>query len=153
MSKQSLIAEITETVARFQDATDRVDAAAAAVLGLNRTDLVCLGVLARGGPLPAGQLAIEAGLSPAAMTAGIERLEKAGYAGRTRDGADRRRVLVTATPLAVRRLTEIYGPLEKLGSARLAKYTLAELETIRDFLGQGIELQSEQAERIQELSG
>ncbi|NIK55746.1 MarR family transcriptional regulator [Kribbella shirazensis] len=151
MSKQSLIAVITGTVARFQDATDRVDAAAAAVLGLNRTDLLCLGVLARGGPLPAGQLAVEAGLSPAAMTAGIERLEKAGYADRTRDSADRRRVLVTATPLAVRRLTELYAPLEKLGSAQLAKYSLAELETIRDFLDQGIELQDQQADRIRGL--
>ncbi|GAA1591964.1 MULTISPECIES: MarR family winged helix-turn-helix transcriptional regulator [Kribbella] len=152
MSKQSLIAEITGTIARSQDATDRVDAAAAGVLGLNRTDLLCLGVLVRGGPLTAGQLATEAGLSPAAMTAGIERLEKAGYAGRTRDEADRRRVLVAATPLAEQRVTEIYAPLEKLGSARLAKYTVAELETIRDFLGQGIELQNQQAERIRGLA-
>ncbi|MGZ0150111.1 MarR family winged helix-turn-helix transcriptional regulator [Kribbella sp. WER1] len=152
MSKQSLVAEIAGTIARFQDATDRVDAAAAGVLGVNRTDLLCLGLLVRGGPLTAGQLATEAGLSPAAMTAAIERMEQAGYAGRTRDEADRRRVLVAATPAAVRRLAEIYAPLEKLGSARLAKYSVAELETIRDFLGAGIELQDHQAERIRGLA-
>jgi DNA-binding MarR family transcriptional regulator len=152
VSKQTLIAEITERVAAFQDATDRVDAAAAAVLGLNRTDLLCLGVLVRRGPLTAGQLATEAGLSPAAMTAAIERLENAGYAGRTRDEADRRRVLVAATSRAEKRLFEIYGPMEKLGSGRLAKYSLAELATIRDFLSQGIELQHRQAERIRGLT-
>jgi DNA-binding MarR family transcriptional regulator len=148
VSKQSLIAEITEAVARFQDATDRVDAAAADVLGLNRTDLLCLGLLVRGGGMTAGRLATEAHLSPAAMTTAIERLEAAGYADRTRDEADRRRVLVAATDHAMERLQEIYGPLEQFGTARLAKYTRSELETIRDFLRQGIDLQDQQAERI-----
>jgi DNA-binding MarR family transcriptional regulator len=148
VSKQSLIAEITEAVVRFQDATDRVDAAAAEVLGVNRTDLHCIGLLLREGGMTAGRLAVEAGLSPAATTAAIERLESAGYAVRAKDEADRRRVLVTATPRAEERIELIYGPVRPAGVAVLSRYTRAELETIHRFLVQGEELQDQQAERI-----
>ncbi len=54
MSKQTLIAEITQAVVRFQNATDRVDAAAAEVLGVNRTDLLCIGFLLLDGGMTAG---------------------------------------------------------------------------------------------------
>ncbi|MGW1341751.1 MarR family transcriptional regulator [Kribbella sp. NPDC002412] len=148
MSKQNLIAEITEAVVRFQNATDRVDAAAAAALGVNRTDLLCIGLLLRSGGLTAGQLAVEAGLSPAATTAAIERLEGFGYAVRTKDEADRRRVLVAATPLVAGRVEKLYGPVRPAGTAVLSRYTRAELETIHRFLVQGEELQDRQAERI-----
>ncbi|MFI7059649.1 MarR family winged helix-turn-helix transcriptional regulator [Kribbella sp. NPDC050124] len=152
MSKQNLIGEIVEAVVRFQNATDRVDAAAAAVLGVNRTDLLCIGLLSISGGLTAGQLAVEAGLSPAATTAAIERLEKAGYAVRTKDDTDRRRVLVTATPLAEERVEKLYGPVRPAGTAALSRYTRAELETIHRFLVQGEELQNRQAERIRNQS-
>ena len=64
MSKQTLIAAITEAVVRFQNATDRVDAAAADVLGVNRTDLLCIGLLLRDGGMTAGLLAIAGGPEP-----------------------------------------------------------------------------------------
>jgi DNA-binding MarR family transcriptional regulator len=148
VSKQTLIAEITAAVVRFQNATDRVDAAAAEVLGVNRTDLLCIGLLLQTGGMTAGRLAVEAGLSPAATTAAIERLEKSGYAVRTKDDADRRRVLVTATPLAEERIETLYGPIRPAGTAQLSRYTRTELETIHRFLIQGEELQDQQAERI-----
>lgn len=148
MSKQNLIGEITEAVVRFQNATDRVDAAAAEVLGVNRTDLLCIGLLLIDGGMTAGKLAVEAALSPAATTAAIERLEKAGYAVRTKDEADRRRVLVTATPLAAERIEQLYGPVRPAGAALLAGYTRIELETIRRFLVQGEKFQDQHAERI-----
>jgi DNA-binding MarR family transcriptional regulator len=151
VSKQSLIEEITEAVVRFQEATDRVDAAAATVLGVNRTDLLCIGLLLRSGGMTAGDLAIAARLSPAATTAAIERLEAADYAARTRDETDRRRVLVQPTALAEQRADQVYGPLRPAGAARLSRYTRAELELIKDFLEQGEKLQDRQADRIRAL--
>jgi DNA-binding MarR family transcriptional regulator len=148
VSKQTLIAEITQAVVRFQNATDRVDAAAAEVLGVNRTDLLCIGFLLLDGGMTAGKLAVEAGLSPAATTAAIERLENAGYAERTKDEADRRRVVVTATPLAEERIEKLYGPVRPAGAALLSRYTRTELETIHRFLVQGEEFQDQHAERI-----
>jgi DNA-binding transcriptional ArsR family regulator len=77
-------------------------------LGLNTTDLNCLNLLQMGGPLPAGQLAERAGLTKGgAITAALDRLERAGYIERERDPADRRRTIVRHTRKA---LADI-GPL------------------------------------------
>src|SRR5262249_61204029 len=64
--QEELIGAVMRAVAAFQDSTDRVDEAAAQRLGLNRTDLRCLGVLCRAGATTAGQLAAAARLSPGA---------------------------------------------------------------------------------------
>lgn len=154
MSKQTraeLIAAITEAVVVFQEATDQVDAAAAAELGVNRTDLSCIGLLLRLGELTAGELAERTKLSPAATTAAIERLEAAGYAARTRDEADRRRVLVRATPEAEEKVQRLYGPMRPVGTALLNRYTRDQLETIKDFLDRGRAFQEQEAARIRHL--
>jgi DNA-binding MarR family transcriptional regulator len=151
VSKQTraeLIEAITTAVVVFQEATDQVDALAATELGVNRTDLACIGLLLRLGELTAGELAERTQLSPGATTAAIERLEGAGYAVRTRDEADRRRVLVRPTPLAESRVDEVYGPIRPAGQAILERYTRAELEVIHDFLVRGTKFQESEAARI-----
>src|SRR5437763_552911 len=59
------IETVMQAVAEFQDAADRLDEGAAAKLGVNRTDLRCLGVLVRSGRATAGELAMAAGRSRA----------------------------------------------------------------------------------------
>ena len=74
----------------FQDAVARVG-------GLNSTDMQVVSVLISQGPATPGELAERTGLtSGGAITAVIDRLEKAGYVTRQRDESDRRRVIVTA---------------------------------------------------------
>src|SRR5579884_4016890 len=69
-------------------------------LGLNVTDLKCLD-LARGEMLlTPGRLAELTGLTSAAVTTILDRLEHAGFVRRERDPADRRKILVK--PLAER---------------------------------------------------
>jgi DNA-binding MarR family transcriptional regulator len=68
--------------------------AAAALIGINQTDLICLNALFRQGALTAGQLAATIGLTSGATTTAIDRLERAGYVHRQPDPSDRRRVLV-----------------------------------------------------------
>lgn len=148
--REALLGEVARAVALFQTATDLVDEAAAQRLGINRTDLRCLGLLYSHGTLNAGRLAAAAGLSPGAATAAIDRLERAGYAQRTRAGADRRGVLVEATAEALVRLAEIYGPVGAAGMERLARYSDAELRLFRDFLEEGRHMQVAQAARIRD---
>ena len=97
-------------------------------LGVNVTDLTCLGFILGAGEeaLTAGRLAELAGLTTGAVTGVVNRLENAGYARRVPDPHDRRRVRIvpegdTAARIAVayeptyRRLTELfesYGPDE-----------------------------------------
>ena len=74
----------------FQDAVARVG-------GLNSTDMQIVSVLISHGPATPGELAERSGLtSGGAITAVIDRLEKAGYVTRQRDESDRRRVIVSA---------------------------------------------------------
>ena len=67
-------------------------------LGMNPTDLQCLNILSETGPVAAGRLAEETGLTTGAVTGVIDRLERAGYAWRERDPKDKRRVIVHPLP-------------------------------------------------------
>src|SRR5919112_5625370 len=97
--------------ADFGAASDEIDAAAARVFGVNRTDLRILDLVNRSGRLSAGLLAAAAGLSPAATTTAVQRLVTAGHLVRAVDPADRRRVVLTLTDSAVALVRSCYGPL------------------------------------------
>ena len=126
---------------RSQNRGDAYDEAVADALGLNRTDFRCLDILDQeGGRVPAGRLAGLMGLTTGATTAMIDRLEEAGFAVRTRDPSDRRRVYVEPTAHARERGWEFYGPLEKMSADLYGRYTVAQLEIVLDFLQAGGEL-------------
>jgi DNA-binding MarR family transcriptional regulator len=63
-------------------------------LDLKATDLECLDLISRHGPIGPGALAKRAGVHPATMTGVLDRLERGGWIERGRDLADRRGVVV-----------------------------------------------------------
>ena len=146
--RERLITEVSSCVSAFQDATNAVDQAVADHLGINRTDLQCLGVVTLGGPMTAGAVAEACALTSGSVTAVLDRMERAGYLRRTADPVDRRRVLVEATPLATQRGLELYGPIVATGRERLDAFTTDQLATILDFLRAGQQVQADQAARI-----
>src|SRR5271157_6269130 len=73
-------------------------------LKLSRTDMRCLDLIGRLGPMTAGRLAEESGLTNGAVTFILDRLEEAGMVTRRRDTEDRRRVWVEIVPAARQRL-------------------------------------------------
>src|SRR5271154_1800305 len=75
-----------ETIMFHQSVADR--------LGLNVTDHKCLDFLLLHGASTAGELAQRSALTTGAITAVLDRLEKAGYVLREADPTDRRRVIV-----------------------------------------------------------
>jgi len=108
---------------------------AAERLGVSRTDLHCLNAIENAGGLTAGQLAAAAGLTSGAVTGVVDRLERAGFARRVPDPADRRRVKVEVTPEFYARAGEIWGPLHADWLEQLAdRFTAAELRRITEFL-------------------
>jgi DNA-binding MarR family transcriptional regulator len=157
VSKQSadavgeLRSAAADAAAAFGAASDAVDSAAAALFGVNRTDLRILGVVAEAGAIAAGPLAAAAGLSPAATTTAIQRLVTAGHLARGVDPADRRRAVVTVTAAATDLLARVYGPIERAGRQELARYTAEELTVIVDFLRRGERMQLDQAARIRRI--
>jgi DNA-binding MarR family transcriptional regulator len=63
-------------------------------IDLNDTDLDCLELINRHGPLNPSALARHAGLHPATITGILDRLERGGWVARERHPSDRRAVVV-----------------------------------------------------------
>jgi DNA-binding MarR family transcriptional regulator len=105
-------------------------------IGLGSTvPLHCLNAIENGGGLTAGELAAAVGLASGAVTGVVDRLERAGFARRVPDPADRRRVKVEVTPEFYARAERIWGPLAADWEASLAsRTTAAELTRITEFL-------------------
>ena len=152
-SRDELIQEFIAAIRASQTATDMFDHSVADYVGLDRTAYRCLDILDQEGPMTAGRLAERARLSPGAMTALLDRLEKRGFARRTRDTEDRRRVLVEVTPELRKMAAELYGtPAE--GADALAAYTneqLEQLEFLIDFLRGNTAYQEERMRRLEDL--
>ncbi len=137
--------------ADFGAASDEIDAAAARVFEVNRTDLRILDLVNRAGALSAGALASAAGLSPAATTTAVQRLVAAGHLIRAIDPVDRRRVVLRLTESARGLVRRCYGPLGEATRSLLESMSPAALAVVEDFLRAGVALQREAAARIRAL--
>jgi DNA-binding MarR family transcriptional regulator len=140
MKKSELIAELFSAVRANQLATDKMDDTAARGMGVNRTDARALDIVERLGPVTAGKLSIDAGLTSGAVTAVIDRLVEKGYVRRVADPTDRRRVLIEKTEKLDKVSKRFYGPLAERSLPWLDKFSNAELEIIVRFLKLGTDM-------------
>ncbi|MGE3288868.1 MAG: MarR family winged helix-turn-helix transcriptional regulator [Pseudonocardia sp.] len=148
MPKQMSLDEAARSAREFGDAAEAVRLAAAASLGVNRTDLRILAALRVDGPTSAGAVAEAAGLSPAATTEAVQRLAARGLVRRDTDPADRRRAVIRIEPAATERFDSLFGPI-RAGGRRIGEmFTDAELAVVVRFLDLGRDLQLAAAERI-----
>jgi DNA-binding MarR family transcriptional regulator len=153
MSRQTrdeVIADLMREFRASQVASDQLDDISAAGMGINRTDSRCLDIVDYDGPITAGDLAKQSGLTTGAVTAVLDRLEDAGYVRRTRDTADRRRVLIEITDEAKLRAMEFYGPLAEGGMKNMEGFTVDQLALMRDFMRQGREMQESHLAHLRE---
>jgi DNA-binding MarR family transcriptional regulator len=149
--KRTLVDQLISLARAHEAANDAFDEVAREKLGVNRTDLRCLNIVENQGPVNASRLAELSGLTTAAVTAVLDRLERAGYARRVRDHEDRRQVLVEVTPLLAERATPIWGPLGEEARAVLNRLSTEELESLMGFYRMGIELNEKHIERVRHL--
>ncbi len=150
--KRKLADELISLARAHEAANDAFDEVACQKLGINRTDLRCLNIVDNQGSMTAGRLAELSGLTTAAITSVLDRLERAGYARRVRDQEDRRQVMVELTPLLEERAGPIWGPLGDEAKAQLARMTVEELQSLTDFFRLGIELNERHVARVRNLS-
>jgi DNA-binding MarR family transcriptional regulator len=108
--------------------------ATAEAAGLNATDFFCLNLLSLSGPLTAGQLAQQTGLTTGAATRMIDRLEKGGFVRRSRDAADRRQVIVEVCPAAEHdEIGAAIEPARRRMQAVFQRYTAQEVRVLVDY--------------------
>ncbi len=145
--RQALIAEAGNAMQAYQRSTQAFDDAVGRDLGLNPTDLRGLDWLVDGAK-SAGELSAGTGLSSAATTTLIDRLEHKGFVQRVDDPVDRRRVLVEMTPDGRERVNRYYGPIVTEGMALFADATDKQLAQMRDWLVAARELTDRHRDRI-----
>ena len=133
---QQLRAEITA----YLGAASAFDEGLAKQLKLSRTDMRCLDLIGRHGPMTAGQLAVESGLTTGAVTFILDRLEDAGMVARRRDTEDRRRVWVEIVPEAQERLQGLQQPVAEEMRQVAQRFKADELAIVRDFMRQAKEV-------------
>src|SRR5215471_171686 len=105
-------------------------------LDLRDTDLDCLDLIAKHGPVSPSALARRAGLHPATMTGILDRLERGGWITRDRDpdAADRRAVTIRLRRERGAEVLGLYSGMNASLDQICSGYTEAELEVLADFL-------------------
>jgi DNA-binding MarR family transcriptional regulator len=120
----------------FSSAVLLFHSALAERLGMNVTDFKCMGLVSEAGPLTAGRLAELTGMSTAATTQVLDRLERAGLIQRERDPTDRRKVILrpVSSPQLERDIAQAMEGLAQSMGEVTSRYSGAQLETVSEFL-------------------
>jgi DNA-binding MarR family transcriptional regulator len=122
-------------------------------LDLKATDLECLDLITRYGPLSPSALARRAGLHPATMTGILDRLERGGWIDRSRDPSDRRGVVVEAARGRGAEILRLYLVDSGMNTAMdqiCSEYEDKELELLAGFLRRTADASRTAAQRLTE---
>jgi DNA-binding MarR family transcriptional regulator len=140
--------ELLRSVRRLHGAVDALLDAAADTYQVNRTDLRCLEILDREGPLSATRLAEAARLSPAAVTKLLVRLRAAGFVRVEPASNDRRSILSTASGRHVELRESVWRPVVDGTAGLVAGLEPAELARVLDVLSALSDVAEEGAARL-----
>jgi DNA-binding MarR family transcriptional regulator len=122
-------------------------------LDLKATDLECLDLITRYGPLSPSALARRARLHPATMTGILDRLERGGWIDRSRDPSDRRGVVVAAARGRGAEILRLYLVDSGMNTAMdqiCSDYEDKELELLAGFLRRTADASRTAAQRLTE---
>ncbi len=139
-SRSELAQQLRSEILGYLGAASDFDEGLAKTLKLSRTDMRCLDLIARLGPLTAGRLAQESGLTTGAVTFIVDRLEEAGMVTRRRDTEDRRRVWIEIVPETRERLAGLQQPIADEMRQVAQRFKADELAVVRDFMRQAKEV-------------
>jgi DNA-binding MarR family transcriptional regulator len=150
MKKEEIIQAVNEKFTEMSTETILFHQALADILDYHITDHRCIHFIHRYGAMPAGRLAELTGLTTAAVTGIIDRLEEAGYVRRVDDPKDRRRTIVE--PIRNKKLEskleKIFTPFHQRMHKLLSSYSDNELVFLLDVLTKSIELTREESKKL-----
>jgi DNA-binding MarR family transcriptional regulator len=148
-TRRAVLKELNEALRKVSAQSVLLSDTVAKLVRVNSTDLECLDLLMLAGITTAGQLAAHTGLTTGAMTAVIDRLERAGFVRRRRDPEDRRRVLVEALPRGLHEIGPLYRPLAESSERLSERYDDKELALVVDYLTRSFALVTEHVAWLQ----
>lgn len=147
-NREAIVDEFGTAIRAYQTSNDNWDQAMADRAGINRTDARCVDLIDQAGGMTAGELAKAAGLTTGAVTAVVDRLERAGLARRVRDDADRRRVRIEVTDKVWQTVEPLMRPYLRDAGAILDDFSAGELARFAELLRRVTEVQGEHLERV-----
>ncbi|GAA4335679.1 MarR family winged helix-turn-helix transcriptional regulator [Actinomadura luteofluorescens] len=150
--RERMAAELQMAMQRSTMFTVLLHHATASKAGMNVTDAQCVNALTLDGPQTPGQLAQLMGITTGgAITAVIDRLERAGYVRRTRDPDDRRRVIVELVEENVAQFARYFEPIGRAFRDRLASYNDDQIALLLDWIHHNNETMPSVIEEIRKL--
>lgn len=130
----------TQLLREILEVSDAFEAHLGRQLGVNATDRQAMEHLIRSGPLSPTELSARLGMSAAAVTTVIDRLESVGHVTRSAHPRDRRGVIVAPEPRSVERAMGILLPMIGAVDGVLDDLDDAERETVERYLQRVVEV-------------
>jgi len=117
-------------------------------LGVNVTDMECLGLIFLKGVATPSELARYTGLSSGATTAMLDRLEKAGMIARRPNPNDRRSSHIVIVEQMAHKIGPMFASLREAQDKIVSGYTEAELALIADFFARSNVMWTEERAKL-----
>jgi DNA-binding MarR family transcriptional regulator len=118
-------------------------------LGVNVTDMECLGLLFHKGIATPSELARHTGLSSGATTAMLDRLEKSGLIERQPNPQDRRGTLIIPAKSGTEGVGPWFSSVRQAQNELVSSYSAEELQVISDFFERSAKMWEEEREKLQ----
>lgn len=150
MKKSELAAALASAMRFNQTLGDRFDELVCKRLGITITEFRCMDIVTQRTGITAGELARDAGISPAAVTNVIDSLEARGWLIRSADPADRRRTILRADERAGQELFPYYAAMYEHFMGELNAMSVAELERLSGFFERSNAFVEREIERVSE---
>lgn len=147
-SKKRMIEQALQEIRALDGELDLMDQAIADRLGMNRTDAQCMELISRLRPITAGELAERVGLTPGAITAVLDRLERGHWIRRVHDTVDRRRIMISRGQAEHTKMAPIFARLRRSTREVLARYSEEQLDLIADFLRRTAAIAAQHRQRL-----
>jgi DNA-binding MarR family transcriptional regulator len=122
-------------------------------LGVNVTDMECLGLLFHKGICSPSELAAYTGLTSGATTAMLDRLENSGLIERRPNLEDRRGTLIVLVESGAKKVAPWFASVRTAQEALVSGYSEKELQVLADFFQKAGRMWDEERRRLQHKAG
>jgi DNA-binding MarR family transcriptional regulator len=117
-------------------------------IGINVTDMECLGLLFHKGIASPTELANYTGLSTGSTTAMLDRLEKAKLIVRKPNPTDRRGLLISVNKEGSKQVAPLFIKARKAQNELISSYSEKNLQMLTDFFKKFMEIYEEQRRNL-----
>ena len=119
-------------------------------LGVNVTDMECLGILFHKGVATPSELSAHTGLSSGATTAMLNRLERGKLIERKPNPDDRRGTLIVVVKETARKVAPLFKSVRQAQNELTSRYTKAELEILDSFFTASTAMWESERDKLRE---